>query len=348
MRKDNEIKNVMENTLQNLIPGSRLDKMAGALFGVAVGDALGGTVEFMTREEIRAAYGTLRDIIGGGVWDLQPGETTDDTAMTLCVARGILTNPQNPLPEIAREFVTWMNTNPKDVGNIIRTTLSEGIRQGAKTEEEWQRAAKQGHDLNGGKSAGNGSLMRTIPIALAYYQVNTPDNHIDNNAENKADNSPEGNPDTMRSMALRQSALTHFDPLAGACCALYCDLIRACLLGEPLHQAIEQKMLESKTSDIFIKNHVAFDITLPQTQLKPTGYVIDTLETALACAYQTHSFEDALIRAVNLGGDADTIGAVLGGLVGAAYGYAQIPERWWNKLIQKRECAEVIFRFEQI
>ncbi|GAB6172366.1 ADP-ribosyl-[dinitrogen reductase] hydrolase [Paradesulfitobacterium aromaticivorans] len=288
------------------------DRIAGALFGVAVGDALGGTVEFMSRAEIAQTHGVLRDIIGGGVWDLEPGETTDDTAMALAVARGILANPGDPLPFIAEEFVAWFKTDPKDVGNIIRTTLTEGIRRGASTEEEWQIAAKIAHDANGGKSAGNGSLMRTLPVALAYVR--------------RSDR------EQMRSLARRQSALTHFDPLAGECCAFYCDLIRELLLGKPLHQVLESEV-----------SHAPLPIKLrsPKEKLKVSGFVGDTLETALACAYQTSSFEDALIMAVNLGGDADTIGAVAGGTVGAAYGFAQIPKRWLNQVEEKEEKGEL-------
>lgn len=294
------------------------DRIAGALFGLAVGDALGGTVEFMSRTEIAQTHGVLREIIGGGVWNLEAGETTDDTAMAIAVARGILANPDDPLPFIAEEFVAWFRTEPKDVGNIIRTTLTEGIRRGASTEEEWQIAAKIAHDANGGKSAGNGSLMRILPVALAYAR-RTDREH-------------------MRSIARRQSVLTHFDPLAGECCAYYCDLIRELLLGKPLHQVLESGV-----------SHAPLPINLrsPKEKLKVSGFVGDTLETALACAYQTSSFEDALIMAVNLGGDADTIGAVAGGIVGAAYGFSHIPKRWLGKLKQRQELHRLSLAFDK-
>lgn len=282
------------------------DRIAGALFGVAVGDALGGTVEFMSRSEIARAHGVLKDIIGGGAWNLEPGETTDDTAMTIAVARGILANPDDPIIKIAGEFVAWFNTKPKDVGNIIRTTLSEGIKRGASTEIEWQQASKTAHDRNGGKSAGNGSLMRTVPVALAYA-----------GREKR---------EQMHSIARRQSALTHFDPLAGECCVFYCDLVQELLQGKPLHKVLEDGMKAAP---------VAINLNAPENRMRTSGYVGDTLETALACAYQASSFKEALIMAVNLGGDADTIGAVTGGLAGAAYGLSQIPKPWLNQVKAK-------------
>lgn len=152
--------------------------------------------------------------------------------------------------------------------------------------------------------------MRTLPVALAYARNRNED------------------VEKMHSIARRQSTLTHYDPLAAECCAYYCDLIRELLLGKPLHQVLESGV-----------SHAPLPINLrsPKEKLKVSGFVGDTLETALACAYQTSSFEDALIMAVNLGGDADTIGAVTGGLAGAAYGISQIPKPWLDQVKAKEK-----------
>ena len=92
---------------------TRIDSgIKGGLYGVAVGDALGGTTEFMSAGDIRAQYGYLQDIIGGGVWGLAPGEVTDDTMMTLCVAEGILQNPADPEEPIGRLFLEWYQSRP--------------------------------------------------------------------------------------------------------------------------------------------------------------------------------------------------------------------------------------------
>ena len=101
------------------------DRILGGLFGVACGDALGGTLELMSKYEIEREYGYLKDIIGGGCWNLQPGEVTDDTLMTIAVAEGILHNPENPIEYIGKYFIKWYDSNPKDIGNIIRIALGE-------------------------------------------------------------------------------------------------------------------------------------------------------------------------------------------------------------------------------
>ena len=140
-----------------------LGKIKGGLYGVAIGDALGGTTEFMSVREIQARYGYLTEIIGGGVWRLEPGEVTDDTMMTLCVAEGILENPRDPLDAIGVQFMHWYQTRPKDIGNTIRHTFEN-------VEGNWFEAAYVTH-IELGQSAGNGSLMRCLPVALAYTDL---------------------------------------------------------------------------------------------------------------------------------------------------------------------------------
>ncbi|WP_102348592.1 ADP-ribosylglycohydrolase family protein [Bacillus sp. Marseille-P3661] len=98
-------------------------KILSGLFGLAIGDALGGTTEFMTSEEINKKYGKLTDIIGGGYWRLEPGKTTDDTAMTMAVAKGILKNFNSPIEEMGNEFTRWFDTKPKDVGSRFKQPL---------------------------------------------------------------------------------------------------------------------------------------------------------------------------------------------------------------------------------
>ena len=101
--------------MKNSISKQR-NSIAGALFGVAVGDALGGPVEFMDPESIARKYGRVSSMIGGGWLSLAPGEITDDTQMTLCVAEGIVENPTAPIEAIGRLFIQWANSGPKDIG----------------------------------------------------------------------------------------------------------------------------------------------------------------------------------------------------------------------------------------
>ncbi|MDF2922537.1 MAG: ADP-ribosyl-(dinitrogen reductase) hydrolase [Paenibacillaceae bacterium] len=184
-----------------------LDKIKGGLYGVAVGDALGGTTEFMTRQEIKARYGYLTEVIGGGVWGLEPGEVTDDTMMTLCVAEGIVENPAQPVEAIGRRFLEWYRSRPKDIGNIIRHTM-EHYR------DNWFEAAFL-TDLDLGQSGGNGSLMRCLPAALAY-----------------ADSA------LMETVSRMQSRMTHYDERCDEACVIYNKIARRLLAGEELSRAI--------------------------------------------------------------------------------------------------------------
>jgi len=161
----------------------RYERILGGLFGVACGDALGGTLEFMSKDEIKRKYGYLKDIIGGGCWDLKPGEVTDDTMMTIAVAEGILDNPENPIDDIGKHFIEWYDSKPRDIGNIIRIALGQYKRS-----NDWMKTAYYAHQVTGGKSAGNGSLMRCLPVALYYYDV-----------------------EKMLEITASQSVLTHYD-----------------------------------------------------------------------------------------------------------------------------------------
>ena len=103
------------------------DSIRGAMFGVAVGDALGAPLEFMSAKSIQQQHGTVRDMIGGGWLNVLPGEVTDDTQMTLAVAHGIVDSPRDPIEAIGRYFVKWYNSSPKDVGATCASSIRSAI-----------------------------------------------------------------------------------------------------------------------------------------------------------------------------------------------------------------------------
>lgn len=273
-----------------------LDRFQGCLVGLAVGDALGAPVEFCTQAEIASRYGRLTELVGGGWLGLRPGETTDDTAMMLCIARSIVDRGRFEPEDVAQRFLGWFRTGPKDIGNITRRALEE-LERGA----PWKRAGLLAHNALGGKSAGNGSVMRCAPIALLHY--------------------------SNRHLLIRDSAyssmITHFDQQAAWGAAAVNLSIAHLLAGDKedligtVAPAIQQKEVRNALQDI------------QRLQVIPnSGYVLDTLQASLWSLLEAGCFEEAVVTAVNLGGDADTTGAVCGALAGALYGLPAIPDRW--------------------
>ena len=286
-------------------------RIAGALYGVAVGDALGAPLEFMSAEAIAHAYGTVREMIGGGWLNVEPGEVTDDTQMTLAVAYGILECPEKPVEGIGMRFIKWMESGPKDVGSTCATAIRKAQREARRphspTQQEWLEASYKTHRMLGGRSAGNGSLMRTAYVGLFY----------DQEAE-------------VCEKAEAISRMTHYDPIAATDCAAYCMMLNRMVREDDLNarRDIIRVVLAmySDCSSRYNYDQLASESFRPN----PSGYVVDSFAAALHCIFTTASFEAALVKAVNLGGDADTIGAITGGLAGALYGIAAIPMRWRN------------------
>ncbi|MCM3039476.1 ADP-ribosylglycohydrolase family protein [Paenibacillus motobuensis] len=277
------------------------DRIKGGMYGVAVGDALGGTTEFMNAQEIEAMYGYLTEIIGGGVWHLEPGEVTDDTMMTLCVAEGILEDPREPKAAIGRLFLEWYRSRPKDIGNIIRQAFQ-------KYEGDWFETAFIAH-MDLGQSAGNGSLMRCLPVALAYKDL----------------------VDIDRVTAI-QSRMTHYDPRCAEICVMYNRMAHHLLQGESLGATILAEVSGTEYEDIHIAN----------PDCPPSGFIVHTFRWVLHILLHSSDFADVVQQAANLGGDSDTIGAIAGGLAGIYYGYEGIPARYAEAIIIKERLDRVI------
>ena len=278
-----------------------INRTKGILYGVAIGDALGATTEFCTQEEVKQRHGILKDIIGGGWLNVKPGEGTDDTDMTLAVAQGIIDNPDDPVESVGKHFVEWYRRNPEDMGISCKRAISKALelsKNAAPTRNNWMLAALEAHRATGGRSAGNGSLMRTAYPAMFYRDVTK----------------------AMR-VADDISQMTHFDQLAATACRVYTEMLYW-LIDEPDIRIRRDYLITAARDARYV-----FAIE-PDYIPNPSGFVVDTFATVLHCILTTRSFEEALIKTVNLGGDADTTGAIAGGLAGALYGYDRIPTRW--------------------
>lgn len=279
-------------------------RIAGALFGVAVGDALGGPVEFMGPEEIAARYGRLDRMVGGGWLHLQPGEITDDTQMTLCVAEGIVEAPEAPIQAIGRRFIEWANAGPKDIGaacahSIYTASMSGGTSPKA---EQWEEAAKAVQRSQGRPVEGNGALMRTVYPALYY------DQHF-----------------RAEYWAMKIAQMTHAGSRSSEACILYARMVNLLTASES----------QADSPREFLAEHCAAVSEYYEAATRPDvvqgrlgGWVVDAMRIAVGSVATTSSFREAVVTAVNLGGDADTNAAITGGLAGAWYGYDAIPAEW--------------------
>ena len=305
------------------------DPFLGGILTLACGDALGAPTEFKSAEEIARKWRRVEEMIGGGKW--LPGEWTDDTGMTLCVAQGILAHPQDPVESIGRRFLTWQKT-AKDVGSTIAAAL-------ARYAHSWSNASRNTHQAKIGKAAGNGSLMRTLPVALAY-----PDRH------------------QMLTESARISAMTHWDPQAELACAIYCLWVRHLLRGKTLRQGWDLALSEGKSvmaegerspesvgpspvpTEFWDRLRAAPD--LDRADLQPSGYAgysVECLETAVWFALNgeltSDPTDETLIEIANMGGETDTIGAVTGGLLGTARGPSGLRPSWLEA-VHRREDLE--------
>ncbi len=295
------------------------DKIAGALYGVAVGDAFGAPLEFCTAEDIARKHGHVVDMIGGGWLNVRPGETTDDTAMTMAVAEGIIENPDDPIPAVGAGFIKWANSGPKDIGGTCSASIARVAYMAGQykigtfpaiPEDLWFRAAKDVAKQNGGRSGGNGALMRTVYPGLFYKS---------------------------RLMAIETAGaiaqMTHDDQASNEACHFYTDMLYLITEAESYDESGDvaasiSNLLEDTPYDLHnLENRGR------SGELNPTGWVVDSLECALYSFWDaSNSFEEAVSYVANLGGDADTIAAICGGLAGAYYGFKAIPERWVNAL----------------
>lgn len=285
------------------------DRALGALVGLAVGDALGAPAEFRRRGQ----FPRVTEMLGGGKFRLPPGAWTDDTAMALCLAESLLCDPTLDLHDLMTRFLRWTDQGENSstgravgLGQNTFWTLADFRKTGAVVARERARPAHS-----------NGSLMRLAPLPCMHWR----DSRL------------------AMELASAQSWATHHSYLASEVCVYATSLISALISGE--HWGViraELARFKSFSPELWAV------LTRDQRgraaeEINSSGYVLHTLEAALWSIETTSSFEDALIRAVNLGDDADTVGAVTGQLAGARYGLSAIPPRWLDVLAQQERLT---------
>jgi len=279
----------------------RIHRARGALLGLAVGDAVGTTVEFKPR----GTFKSMTDMVGGGPFNLEAGQFTDDTSMALCLGASLIENGFDLHDQITR-YTRWanqgyMSSNGRcfDIGIATRGAL--------------QRFQRSGEPLAGStdhNSAGNGCIMRLAPVPIRYLEQ----------------------PNLAVRYSEEQARTTHQAPECLSASRLFGEILVRALQGQTKDQVLSPPVLTGKLP---IKIHSIGQgryRTKDRQAIRGTGYVVNSLEATLWCFDQTENFRDCILMAANLGDDADTTAAQAGQLAGAFYGESGIPAEWLGKL----------------
>lgn len=286
-------------------PPEDLERLRGraeaAYLGLALGDALGATLEFMTPREVAAFHGVHREIVGGGWLNLKPGRVTDDTEMSLALGRAIRERGGVVSARAAAEaFSAWMSRKPVDIGHTVRRGISAFRRSGV----PWVPDNPQ--------NAGNGAAMRCLPVALATFGAPWPQ--------------------VVRALRL-QGHVTHTCALADAGMEAVAALVQVALAAPRGDRA----GLDAVIAGIVAATPEFSPAGKPEGA--PSGYIVETLRAVFQALQAATGFEAAVVDVVNRGGDADTTGAILGMIAGALHGPDALPRRWLKKLDPETRAA---------
>ena len=293
------------------VPPEASDRYVGCMIGLAVGDAIGTTVEFKPR----GSFEPLDDMIGGGPFSLAKGQWTDDTSMALCLAHSLVEcDGFDPLDQMNR-YLMWREEgymSSRDTAFDIGGTTSDAL-------DEFMATGKPYCGPTEISASGNGSLMRLAPIPL-YFRHDKK---------------------LAIEMSGESSRTTHGSILCIEACRLFGAMLVTALsgaakedilLGHGLNEIVSDEIAEIAEGAYFQKDISA---------IRGTGYVVESLDAALWCFRNTDSFRDAVLAAANLGDDADTTAAICGQIAGAYYGIGGIPKTWVDSIYQGRQISRV-------
>lgn len=302
-----------------------VDRCRGAVLGLAVGDALGTTLEFHLRDH----FPPLTGMIGGGPFELPPGHWTDDTSMTLCLAESLVeSNGFDPVDQMRRYVRWWREGHNSSTGFCfdIGNTTAEALRRFEETGEPYSGDTHPG-------TAGNGSLMRIAPVALRFACA----------------------PREAVARAADSSRTTHSAAEAVDACRWFASLLVGALAGIQKARLLSPDFVpkgvdwqEAPLTPAIESIKGGSFTTKGRSAIKSSGYVVHTLEAALWAFHSTDTFAEGALLAVNLGDDADTVGAVYGQIAGAYYGAEAIPENWRTALHRHDDIVSLADRLEAL
>ncbi len=288
----------------------------GALLGLAVGDALGTTLEF----EKRDCRPRVVDITGGGPFDLRPGCWTDDTAMALALADSLLASESLYCRDLMERFVAWWRTGEySPTGNCFDIGIT--------TRNALERYLHTGDPLAGStdpSTAGNGSLMRLAPVALRFWNDR----------------------DSLDHAAAQQSRTTHAAEEAVDGCRAFADLLADAISGKPRRDILAPRSFQGAPAIAKIVGGSWRGCA--RKEIRSSGYVVHTLEAAMWSVARTGDFRNAVLLAANLADDADTVAAVTGQLAGAIYGLSGIPTDWLERIAWKDRLLDTAERLAEL
>ena len=297
------------------------NRLEAILFGVAVGDALGVPVEFKRRGSFH-----VDGMQGHGTHDQLAGTWSDDTSLTLALA-DVLADGTIPLAGLARNFIAWHDTGAFtphghvfDIGNATANAIAR-LKSGIAPE------------MAGGAEEfdnGNGSLMRIAPLVAVLVDKE---------------------PEERYRITKAVSSITHAHPWAVTACFLYLEILRKLYIGQPKENAYMELRSELVAPPSFLDRGALAKFSrilqedirfLAESQIRSSGFVVDTLEASLWCFLTTADYKDAVLKAVNLGEDTDTTGAVTGALAALAYGIDAIPHEWCDQLQGQEQITKLL------
>jgi len=307
--------------------GDYTDQIKSVLLGVAVGDAIGVPVEFKSRAYLQD--NPVSDMTGNGTHKVPAGTFSDDGSLTFCLAEALTLDFD--LNNIGQNFVNWYKNNywtargdVFDIGNTTRQAiyrLESGIRP----------------DLAGGfdeDSNGNGSLMRILP--LVFYMLDMESHY-------------------RFEITKQISSITHAHIRSVIACYYYLEFAYR-LFEKKDKFEIYENLKKEITDDLLLFSDTSSEIDefnrllggnifeLPEEKIQSSGYVVHTLEASIWCLLTTDNYKDAVLKAVNLGDDTDTTGAVTGGLAGLLYGADDIPKGWIDILARRDDIEDLAER----
>jgi len=282
-----------------------LDRYRGCLLGLAVGDAIGTSVEFQPR----GSFPVVTDMQGGGVFNLKPGQWTDDTSMALCLAESLVECDGFDASDQMDRYLNWYL-------NGYLSSTGKCFDIGGSTRQALEHFKATGKPMSGSthpSNAGNGSLMRLAPIPMFY-------------APNKV---------KTRTYAGKSSRTTHAAKECVDACTLFAEILVLALAGQDKETILFGNCVSELASEKVVTLAQGNYKDKTAQHIRGNGYVIDSLEAALWCFWTTSTFSEAVLAAANLGDDADTTAAICGQVAGAYYGHSSIPVPWLEKLYMR-------------